>query len=42
MRWLLVLVLVAAVGVIAYGVGLPYPVVYVVKGVVRHLAGGHH
>jgi hypothetical protein len=40
-RWFLVLLLVAVVGALAYAVGLPSPVVYVVRGVLRHFAYSH-
>jgi hypothetical protein len=40
-HWFLVLLLVAAVGAAAYAIGLPYVVVYVIRGVVRHLAYHH-
>lgn len=36
-RWFFALVLAAAAGALAYAVGVPYPVVYVVRGVVRHV-----
>jgi hypothetical protein len=41
-RWFLVLIVVAAVSAAAYAVGLPSPVVYVIRGVARHYAYGGH
>lgn len=41
-RWLLALAVVAAVGTAAYAAGLPYPVVYVLRGIARHFAYGGH
>lgn|GEM_PF-6360473 len=41
-RWLYALVVVAAVGTAAYAAGLPYPLVYVLRGIARHLAHGGH
>ena len=40
-RWFLVLVLVAVVGALAYAVGLPSPLVYVIRGVLRHFVYSH-
>lgn len=39
-RWLIALVIVALVGTASYAIGLPYPVVYVVRGIARHFAYG--
>jgi hypothetical protein len=35
-RWLFALVVVALVGGVAYAVGVPAPVVYLLRGIARH------
>jgi hypothetical protein len=41
MRWIFAIVLAAAAGSIAYTLGAGPEVAYIVRAVVRHLAGGH-
>jgi hypothetical protein len=41
MRWYAALVAAAIVGAVLYAGGLPYPVVYVIRSIVRHLVGSH-
>lgn len=41
MRWVFAIVVAAAAGSIAYSLGLGSEVAYVVRSIVRHVAGGY-
>lgn len=41
MRWIVAIILAAVAGSIAYSLGLGPEVSYIVRAIVRHLAGGH-
>lgn len=39
MRWLLAIGTASVVGMLAYGAGLPYPLVYFLRSVARYVVG---
>ncbi|MEX2105928.1 MAG: hypothetical protein WD810_03415 [Solirubrobacterales bacterium] len=41
MRWLVAIVLAAAAGSVAYSLGAGPEVAYIIRSIVRHLAGGY-
>jgi hypothetical protein len=41
-RWFFVLLLGAAIGTVLYSVGVPYPIVYIVRGIATHFAYSYH